>query len=326
MPTNHTSPLDADAQVIADQLADALPAGLSGLGVEGVRAFGQQSDAQTPPAAEVHRVTDHHAPGPNGEVQVRLYRPDSDQPVPVLIYIHGGGWTFGSINGGVDYLVRDIVQTTGIAVVSVDYRMAPENKFPIPVQDCQAALAWVRDQAADLGLDPTLIAIGGDSAGANISAAITHLDRGNSSPLVAQVLLFPATEYAVPRPSWIDNARAPLLTAADTLWFWDQYLRSETDRTDPRATPANADSFVDLPPALVVVAGHDPLRDDGLHYAQLLDGAGTPVEVAQFDECFHDFIVMPALSAYSRGLRTVTTFLENALAVRNSRTEHGATP
>lgn len=325
MPTNHTStPLDFDAQALADMLAVALPAGLSGLGVEGVRAFAAQSEAQTPPAAEVHQVTEHAAPGPHGDVRVRLYRPDSDLPVPVLLYIHGGGWTFGSIDGGVDYLARDIVRTNNIAVASVDYRMAPEHKFPVPLEDCQAALAWLRHNAGGLGLDSALIAIGGDSAGGNISAAITHLDRGNDKPLVAQLLLFPATEYAVERTSWIENANAPVLTAADTLWFWDQYLGAEADRADPRATPANAESFADLPQALVIVAGHDPLRDDGLHYAELLDSAGTPVEVAQFDGSFHDFIIMPALAAYARGRDTITGFLGKALATRRALATEGA--
>ncbi|GAA1450052.1 hypothetical protein GCM10009641_81620 [Mycobacterium cookii] len=319
--TNHTTaPLDPDAKAVADQFAVLLPAGLSGLGVDGVRAFGEQANTQTPPAAEVHRVSEHQAPGPHGDVRVRLYRPDSAGPVPVLLYIHGGGWTMGSIDGGVDYLARDIVCTLGIAVASVEYRLAPEHKFPIPVEDCQAALAWLRGSAPTLGLDPSLVAIGGDSAGANIAAAITHLDRGNAMPLAAQVLLCPATEYAVDRPSWIDNANAPLLTAADTVWFWDQYLRTEADRTDPRATPANASSFADLPPALVVVAGHDPLRDDGLHYAELLEGAGTPAEVARFDGSFHDFITMPALAAYPRGLGAVTGFLANALAAGSAPT------
>src|SRR5699024_4349452 len=145
-----------------------------GLGVEGVRAFGAQSDAQAPAGPSVHQVTEHQVPGPHGDVRVRLYRPGANAPLPVLVYIHGGGWTFGFLDGGVDHSMRDIVQTTGIAVDSVDYRMAPEHKFPIPVEDCQAALAWVREEAQTLGLDPTRIAIGGDSAGANISAAITH--------------------------------------------------------------------------------------------------------------------------------------------------------
>jgi acetyl esterase len=326
MPTNHTSaPLDSDAQAVADMFAVALPAGLSGLGVEGVRAFAAQTEAQTPPAAEVNQVTEHAAPGPHGDVRVRLYRPDSKLPVPVLLYIHGGGWTMGSIDGGVDYLCRDIVRTNNIAVASVDYRLAPEHKFPVPFEDCQAALAWLRGNAAELGLDSALIAIGGDSVGGNISAAITHSDRGHDKPLVAQVLLCPATEYAVERTSWIEHANAPVLTAADTLWFWDQYLSTEADRIDPRATPANAESFADLPQALVIVAGHDPLRDDGLHYAELLNSAGTSVEVAQFDGSFHDFFVLPALAAYAGARDTITGFLDRALVTRNALATEGAT-
>ncbi|MDL9946540.1 alpha/beta hydrolase [Gordonia sp. ABSL11-1] len=292
----------------------AVPGGLSGLGVAGVREFGRVSDSQAPPGPAVHEVTERAVAGPHGDIPVRMYRPESSAPVPVLLYIHGGGWTFGSLNGGVDHLCRSIASAAGIAVVSVDYRMAPENKFPVPVDEVNAVLAWVRDRGRDLGVDTTRIAIGGDSAGGNISAAITHLDRGHESPLRAQVLLYPATEYAVERPSWIDNAQAPVLTVVDTLWFWDQYLTSTKDRTDPRATPANAASFGGLPPALVVVAGRDPLRDDGLNYAALLDKAGTPVEVLRIDGTFHGFMTMPGLHSYNQGLDAVSGFLTTVLA------------
>lgn len=309
----HTAPLDQDAQVVAEQLAAVLPGGLSSLGVEGVREFGRHSDAQVPQGPEVHAIDNLSVDGPHGVIPVRHYRPAVDGPVPVLIYIHGGGWTFGSLEGGVDHLCRSVSATTGLAVVSVDYRMAPEHKFPIPVEECQAVLAWVRDNASELGIDTNAIAIGGDSAGGNISAAITHLDRGANQPLAAQVLLYPATEYAVQRPSWTENANAPVLTSEDTLWFWGQYLRSDEDQLDPRATPANAESFQDLPPALVVVAGHDPLRDDGANYAELLQNAGNEVRSVSLDGIFHGFMTMPGLQAQERGLAEVCKFLTNTL-------------
>ncbi|EKT80807.1 lipase/esterase [Rhodococcus opacus M213] len=310
-----TIPLDADAQAFADQFAQIFPHGFAGLGVEGARQFIEQANAQTPPAASVRTVSEHQAPGPHGDIRLRLYRPESEKPLPVLMYLHGGGWTTGSIDGGVDYLVRDIVNATGIAVVSVDYRLAPGHKFPIPVEDCHAALAWLQNMAGSLGLDASRIAIGGDSAGANVSAAITHLERDSAAaPLIGQLLLFPATEYAVERPSWIDNTQAPLLTTNDTLWFWDQYLRTEADRKDPRATPANANSFAELPPALVVVAGHDPLRDDGLNYARLLTEGGTRTEVVRFDGGFHDFVLFPTLDAYPQALASITEFLKETIA------------
>ncbi|MFI6309815.1 alpha/beta hydrolase [Nocardia fusca] len=315
--TTH-SPLDPDAQLVADRFAVALPAGLSGLGVQGVRTFSKQSDAGTPVPAEVQSVTEHNAAGPHGDVRIRLYRPDCADPLPVLLYLHGGGWTMGSIDGGADHLVRDIVTALDMAVVSVDYRLAPENKFPIPLEDCLAALRWVRANGQTLGLDTAAVAIAGDSAGANIAASITHLDRDAEHPLLAQILMCPATEYAVERPSWIDHADAPVLTAADTVWFWDQYLRTADDRTDPRATPANAESFSDLPPALVVVAGHDPLRDDGLHYGALLESAGVAVEIERYDGSFHDFVVMPALSAYTANLDTLTRFLRTNVIERGN--------
>lgn len=310
MTINETvTPLDPDARAVADQLAAVIPGGLSSLGVAGVREFGRQRDAQTPAGPDVHAVTDDQVDGPHGNIPVRVYRPESDTPTAVLIYVHGGGWVFGTLDGGVDHLCRSIVSTTGVAVVSVDYRMAPEHKFPVPVDETAAVLAWVRGEAGDLGFDSSRIAIGGDSAGGNISAAITHLDRGADSPLAAQVLLYPVTEYGVERPSWIDNAEAPVLTARDAPWFWTQYLRTDADRSDPRATPANSDSFAGLPPALVITAGHDLLRDDGLHYAELLDGAGTPVRVERLDGTFHGFMTVPGLASYDRGVKAIAAFL-----------------
>ncbi|MFE3757977.1 alpha/beta hydrolase [Nocardia tengchongensis] len=305
--------LGADVEAVADLLATLLPEGLSGLGVAGVREFGRQMDAHIPPGPDVHTVTEHRVGGPHGEVPVRLYRPQSDSPLPVLLYIHGGGWTFGTLNGSVDHLCRSIASESGIAVVSVDYRLAPEHKFPIPVDESVAVLLWLREEAATLGVDSKRVAIGGDSAGGNIAAAITHMDRGNLAPLAAQVLIYPATEYAVERASWTEHANTPALTARDTLWFWDQYLRDETDRTDPRATPANAESFTGLPPAFVIVAGQDPLRDDGLHYAELLKQAGTSTQTECFDGAFHGFMNMPALAAYTRGVRAITRFLTTTL-------------
>ncbi len=300
--------LDADAQAVADQFASAIPGGLSSLGVAGVREFGRQSDARTPTPPPVHTVTDHRVHGPHGDIPIRVYRPETETATPVLIYLHGGGWTFGSVDGGVDHLCRSLVEQVGITVVSVDYRMAPEHKFPVPVDEAEAVLAWIRETATDIGVDPTRIAIGGDSAGANISAAITHLDNAQA-PLAAQILLYPATEYAVERPSWIDNAEAPVLTVRDTIWFWDQYLRTDADRTDPRATPANSTSFTGLPRALVITAGHDPLRDDGLHYAELLAGAGVPVQMECVDGAFHGFMTMPHLQSYHHGVKTIAAFL-----------------
>lgn len=312
--TTTIPPLDPDAAAVAQQFGAMLPNGLSGLGVDGVREFGRLVDSQVPTGPEVSSVTSAEVAGPHGVIPVRIYRPDSDVPTGALIYIHGGGWTFGSVDGGEDHLCRRVCAVSGIAVVSVDYRMAPEHKFPVPVDEAAAVLAWVRDQATNLGIDPARIAIGGDSAGGNISAAITHLDRGHEKPLAAQVLLYPATEYAVERPSWVDNADAPVLTVRDTLWFWDQYLRTAADQLDPRATPANADSFAGLPRAIVLAAGHDPLRDDGLNYAKLLQDAGTATRVLLVEGAFHGFMTMPGLASFELGTTAVCDFLAEVLS------------
>jgi acetyl esterase len=292
-----------------------MPAGgVAALGVDGVRALGVQMDAQAPRGAQVSRVSEHLVGGQYGQIRLRLYKPNSTKPLPLLVYIHGGGWTMGSIDGGVDHLCRDIVRMNGIAVASIDYRLAPENKFPIPVDECHAALKWLRSEAVSLGLDTSRIAVAGDSAGGNIAAVLSHLDKGEkTNRIAAQVLLYPVTEYKVERPSWTDDSRASVLSRHDVSWFWDQYLRSEADQAEPRATPANFESFEDLPPALIVVAGYDPLRDDGLHYAELLKRSGTPCDVAMFEGSFHGFMMMPALAAYSRGLASISKFLDGTI-------------
>ena len=317
-------PMDADVRALADQIAAILPSGLSGLGVEGVRQFGAQLDAQAPEPPQVFSVTEHEADGQQGSVRVRLYRPQSSAAIPVLLYIHGGGWTFGSIDGGIDYLCRSIVERNAIAVASIDYRLAPEHKFPAAIEDVSTALEWLRNNATELRIDPSNIAVGGDSAGGNLSAAITHLDRGAEPPLAAQVLLYPATEYMVPRPSWTENAEAPVLTSADTAWFWDQYLCTPDDQHDVRAVPATATDFANLPPALVIVAGHDPLRDDGLHYASLLDGGGTPTRSLRLDGTVHGFIAVPGLQSFEQGLDAIATFLHQALRTTECGAVHSA--
>ncbi|MGK5529750.1 alpha/beta hydrolase [Streptomyces sp. URMC 129] len=291
--------LDPDAQAAADLLARLLPRPLHQLGVAGAREWTRRHLSRNPPPP-VHEVTDHLVPGadPGVEIPVRVYRPGPGSGLPVLLYLHGGGWTLGGVDR-VDPLCRTLANRTGCLVASVEYRLAPEHKFPAPLQDCHAALAWVTAHAARLGADPARTAIGGDSAGANLATAVCLLARDRGEPLpVFQLLVYPAMEYAEPRPSWIEYADGPLLTVGDVLWFWDLYLRDEADRANPLAVPATAPSLRGLPPAFVVTAECDPIRDDGEHFARRLRDDGVEAAVKRYPGVFHGFF--PQVGVYAR--------------------------
>ncbi|ROZ48980.1 alpha/beta hydrolase [Rhodococcus sp. WS3] len=304
------TPLAADSQAVAVALAAVLPAeGLSGFSIADVRTAIDQMGVQLPELPQVGEVSEHSVHANEVTFTVRVYRPDVDaRPIPALLYFHGGGWATGGLDGGVDYLCRDIALRNNIAVVSVDYRLAPENKFPAAVNDAVAALSWVRENGPALGIDVNRLAVGGDSAGANLSAVLTHLDRGAIPALKSQVLFYPGTEYAIARPSWFDNEHAPVLTTADVLWFFDMYATSE-ERSDPRVCPSLHSSFADLPGALVITAGHDPLRDDGINYASLLERDGTSVRHNNISDTIHGFMTMPNLSSYGSVIDLVTEHL-----------------
>ncbi|MGI5290234.1 alpha/beta hydrolase [Nonomuraea polychroma] len=288
-------PLDPDAQALAEALDALLPGPLHSLGVDGARALAEQLGEQSPPPPPLHLVEQRTIPGPAGEIPIRVYRPSPETDLPVLLYFHGGGWTIGTLDG-VETLCRTLSEKAHCVVVSVDYRLAPEHKFPAAVEDCYAALEWVAAHAGEIGADAGRIAVGGDSAGGNLSASISILARDRNGPQIAlQLLVYPATEYAVERASWREHATASLLTAEDVLWFWGHYLRDEADRSDPRATPSNAPSLAGLPPAFVLTAEYDPIRDDGEQYAQRLREAGVPVIAKRYPRVFHGFFTMVGL-------------------------------
>ncbi|WP_133917253.1 alpha/beta hydrolase [Streptomyces sp. NBC_00582] len=280
--------LDPDAQASADLLKELLPRPLHTLGVAGAREWVRARASDLPPPV-IHEVYDRTVPGAEAEIPVRVYRPGPEAGLPVLVYLHGGGWTVGGLNG-VDALCRTLSTAAGCVVVSVDYRLAPEHKFPEPLDDCFRALTWVSSHAAELGADSSRIAIGGDSAGANLSVAVCLLarDRGGP-PIVFQLLAYPPTEYGVPRPSWTEYADGPLITSDDVLWFWDQYLRDEADRADPLAVPANARDLRGLPPAFIITAECDPLRDGGEDFARRLREDGVRSAAKRYPGVFHAF-------------------------------------
>ena len=282
-------PIDPQVQAFLDEL-DKLglpslhelpPAKARALAAADVEAFGPEE-----PVAETH---DRTIPGPYREIPIRVYVPEGDGPFPVFVYFHGGGWVVGSVATH-DCTCRQMANAAGSMVVSVDYRLAPEHKFPAAVDDAYAATAWVFDNAKSLGADPHRVALGGDSAGGNLAAAVclTARDRASFAP-VLQVLIYPILDYNLNTPSYRENAEGYLLTRATMEWFWECYLEEEEDGSHPHASPLRAEDLSGLPAALVITAEYDPLRDEGEAYAARLRDAGVPVTLTRYDGMIHAF-------------------------------------
>ncbi len=239
---------------------------------------------------EVSSVTDRTVPVEGSEVAVRIYRPNTHQDLPVLVWLHGGGWVLGDLDSA-DLVCRDLCHYSGFVVVSVDYRLAPESVFPAAFDDSFAVTKWVHDNASDLGIDPQKIAIGGDSAGGNLAAAVAIAARDQQLPLCAQLLIYPVTEAALDNASYRENADGYFLTKPMMAWFWDQYVPDKTQRTDIRVAPINAD-LKDLPPAIVLTVEHDPLRDEGIAYANAMVAQGVNVHPIHVSDTIHGYFGM----------------------------------
>lgn len=247
------------------------------------------------PRAEVHqevRSEDRMIDGPAGPIPIRVYRPadDSDTPLPMVVFIHGGGWAVGDLDT-YDGIARRHVVGADAIVVSVDYRLAPEHPYPAAVDDAWAATQWVAEHAAELGGDPDRLAVAGDSAGGNLAAVVSQLARDAGGPrILFQLLWYPATTFDTSLPSFTENAHAPILDVDGCKGCTRWYI-GDLDTSDMPATlaPARAKDLTGLPPAYIAVAGHDPLRDDGMRYAELLSAAGVPVELDNAETLVHGY-------------------------------------
>ena len=240
----------------------------------------------------VHHVVDTTFPGPDGELPVRIYRPDLDGPLGTLVYFFGGGWTLGSIETS-DGVCRALANAAGCQVVTPGYRLAPEHPFPAAVHDCLAAVAWVADNAGELGADRDRIAVGGDSAGGNLAAVTSLAARGRGGPAIAaQLLVYPNTCYHADTESLRDNDDRYQFNHHSVDWYWRNYLSSTQDGRDPLVSPLLAPDLAGLPRALVITAEYDPLRDEGEAYANRLRDAGVPVELTRYDGMAHGFFTM----------------------------------
>ena len=262
------------------------------------RAFYRERRALLQPEPQaVAQVQELLATGPHGPIPLRLYRPmpayaTAPGSLPVLVYYHGGGWLMGDLDTH-DTLCRELANAAGCAVVAVDYRMAPEHRFPAAVDDALAATRWVHQQAGALGLDAARLAVGGDSAGGNLAAvvALAARDAGNL-PIRFQLLIYPATDMRRGAPSHETKGQGYLLTQDTLAYFHDHYIDDVAHDLDWRASPLLHTDLRKLPPALVITAGYDPLRDEGLAYSQRLSEAGTRATHLCFERQIHGFITM----------------------------------
>ncbi len=242
----------------------------------------------------VGEIRDLLVPGPAGNLPVRLYHPAPGSTLPLVVYFHGGGWVIGDIET-VDRPCRALANAAGCVVASVNYRLSPETKFPGPAEDCYAATAWLAAHAAELGADPDRVAVAGDSAGGNLAAVVALMARDRRGPVIAyQLLIYPVTAPAkgTQSASYAENADGYLLTRGGMEWFWDHYLAAAEDDRNPYASPLHAPDLAGLPPAMVVTAEFDPLRDEGQAYARRLREAGVPVRTAHFEGLIHGFFWM----------------------------------
>lgn len=260
--------------------------------VQARAAYQQLVSMVPPPEGAIGGTRDLELDGAEGSIKGRLYWPESpESALPVLVYFHGGGFVIGDLETH-DPLCRGLCAASGCAVLAVDYRLAPEHPFPAAPDDCMAATLWIARKAQSLGLDASRMAVGGDSAGGNIAAIVAQRIRDEGGPaLRAQLLYYPATRVAEePTQSMIDNAEGYLLTRNDMIWFLGHYLPDPAAIDMARLAPLQAERHDNLPPSRVVVAGFDPLRDEGVAYAEALKAAGSPVTLVEHADTIHGFM------------------------------------
>lgn len=287
-------PLDPIVASMLEQMAAAGAPPLSEMSPPDARAMYREMQAALP-SPELASVEDARAK----DVPVRIYRANKKPGGPALVYYHGGGWVIGDLETH-DAVCRQLAAAIDATVIAVDYRLAPEHPFPAAIDDCYLATCWVADQADKLGIDPQRLAVGGDSAGGNLAACVSLRARDEDGPAIAhQLLIYPATDTAMDTPSQQDNAEGYLLTKDSMVWFWNHYLGGKNQQ-NPYAAPLHAQSLADLPPACVITAEFDPLRDEGEAYAAKLTAAGVPTVVKRYDGMIHGFFGMTDLLAGSK--------------------------
>jgi acetyl esterase/lipase len=282
--------LQPDVRLVLNMLAEMNLPPIESMGAEGARAFLTQFNKGRPAGRPVGEIVDGTLQGADGPLPYRLYRPATPGPHPIVVYFHGGGWVLGDEQSD-DPFCRDMCRRTGMIFVSVGYRHAPDHRFPAAAEDGYAATRWIAEHATELGGQTGPVTVAGWSAGGNIAAVTCQLARDRGGPEISgQLLLCPVTDCTFDRPSYHDNAAGYFLTRPLMYWFWDLYC-SPADRTDPRVSPLRG-KLEGLPPAFVVTCEFDPLRDEGVAYAEALAATGVPVEQLKARGHFHSSFVM----------------------------------
>ncbi|MBS0272881.1 MAG: alpha/beta hydrolase [Proteobacteria bacterium] len=284
---------------------------------EAREAFAGLMQLAGPKDIPIGRVANVIIPTANGEITARSYAAvaSGGEPMPTLVFFHGGGWVIGSVDTH-DGLCRMIANGSACRVISVDYCLSPESKFPGPVDEAVAAVEWIEKNAAQLGVDANRLAVGGDSAGGALAAVVTQAAKAKGGPKLAfQLLFFPVTQIGNETASLREYAEGYFLERKTLDWFYANYLPAGADRKDPRISPLAAADVSGLPPAYVMLAGFDPLHDEGLQYAERLRAAGVPVTVADYSDMVHDFIYLQAvLPQAADALNSAAKALKTALS------------
>lgn len=312
--------LDPQARALLERAARAGGPAMESLGVAEARRLYREIRLRlaAPPAA-LQEARDLSIPGPAGAIGARCYRPlgaKPGEPLPAVVYFHGGGWTCGDLDTH-DGVCRGLAERGRCVVLAVDYRMGPEHRFPAAVEDSVAATKWVAANAAALGADAERLVVAGESAGGNLAAVVALALRAAGPRLAMQVLVYPATDLACATASYARFAEGYSLTRAMMLWYRGNYLRDERDIADWRASPLRAKDFSRLPPAYVITAGFDPLLDEGRAYAEALERAGVAVTYECFEGMIHGFLPMGgALAAAGHALARIAQSLRLRLASR----------
>ncbi|MEV6502770.1 alpha/beta hydrolase [Streptomyces prunicolor] len=309
-------PVDPQVRALLGALAEAGTQPVENLTVAEARLASKDFLLLQGDPEQVAWVEDRVVPGPTADVPVRLYYPAGDGPFPCLVYFHGGGWVTLDIDV-CDPTTRALANDTGCVVVSVDYRKAPEHRFPAAVDDAWASTAWVTENAVELNIDPARIGVFGDSSGGNLAAVTALRARDVGGPALAcQILIHPPTDHNTDKRSYLDNAEGYLLQRHSMRWFYGHYLNDPSEGANPWVSPLRAQDLSGLPRALVVTAQYDPLRDDGRLYAERLAAAGTPTKHNDYSGVTHAFYLMWGVLDASRQLhREIAAEVRDVLRV-----------